>query len=210
MKSEDLKNKNKRKIIIFFFTIFLVILLLLFSYFYMVKNKKIGYNKTSQEMVEEILNIKTYEAIIEVDVKSNKNENKYVIKQEYKGENENSQEVLEPSNIKGVKITKKDDKLKLENTNLNLVSIFENYQYLSENHLDLDSFIKDYKESENSKYRENQEEIIMETSSKEDSKIKKSLYINKKTEEITKLEIEDTNKKTTVYILYREVNVNSK
>ena len=85
----------------------------------------------------------------------------------------------------------------------------ENYEYLSENHLDLDSFITDYKESNNSKYSENQEEIIMETSSKKDLKIKKSLYINKKTGMPTKLEIEDTNKKIAVYILYREVNVNS-
>ena len=176
----------------------------------MVKNLKIGNNKSSQEVVDNILNMKTYEAEIEVEVKSNKNQNKYVIKQEYNGENDNYQEVLEPSNIKGVKITKKNDELKLENTNLNLVSIFENYEYLSENHLDLDSFISDYKESRYSKYKENEDEIIMETFSQNDSKIEKDLYINRKTGMPTKLEINDTNKKTAVYILYREVNVNSK
>lgn len=175
----------------------------------MAKNLKIGNNKSSQEMADDILNMKTYEAVIEVEVKSNKNQNKYVIKQKYNGKNENSQEVLEPSNIKGVKITKINGELKLENTNLNLVSIFENYKYLSENYLDLDSFISDYKENDNSKYKENQEEIIMETQSKNNLSIRKSLYINKKTGMPTKLEIEDANKKTAVYILYREVNVNS-
>lgn len=175
----------------------------------MAKNLKIGNNKSSQDMVNDILNIKSYETVIEVDVKSNKNQNKYLIKQRYNGDNDNCQEVLEPNNIKGVKITKSNGELKLENSKLNLVSIFENYEYLSENHLDLNNFISDYKQYNNSRYKEKQEEIIMETLSKTNFKIKKSLYINKKTEKPIKLEIDDTNKKTSVYILYREVNINS-
>ncbi len=205
-----MKNEKKKKIITICFIVFLIIIVFLFCYFYMVKNSKIGNNKSSQEMVDDILNIKTYGALIEVDVKSNKNENKYIIKQKYEGENKNSQEVLEPSNIKGVKITKTNGELKLENTNLNLVSIFENYEYLSENNLDLDTFISDYKENDNSKYTENQEQIIMKTTSKNDLKINKSLYINKKTGKVEKLEIEDANKKTAVNILYKEIEVKSK
>ena len=202
-----MKIEKKKK---YFIVILIILFILLFCCFYMVKNLKIGNNKSSQEMVDNILNMKSYEAVIEVEVKSNKNENKYVIKQQYNGENQNSQEVLEPSNIKGVKITKINGELKIENTNLNLLSVFENYEYLSENHLDLDSFISDYKNNNNSKYKENQEEIIMQTSSKNNSKIEKNLYINRKTGEPTKLEIKDTNKKTAVYILYKEVDVNSK
>ncbi len=202
-------KSGKKIIIICFCVIFLILIIFIFFKINMAKNLKIGNNKSSQEMADDILNMKTYEAVIEVEVKSNKNQNKYVIKQKYNGKNENSQEVLEPSNIKGVKITKINGELKLENTNLNLVSIFENYKYLSENYLDLDSFISDYKENDNSKYKENQEEIIMETQSKNNLSIRKSLYINKKTGMPTKLEIEDANKKTAVYILYREVNVNS-
>lgn len=202
-----MKIEKKKK---YFIVILIILFILLFCCFYMVKNLKIGNNKSSQEMVDNILNMKSYEAVIEVEVKSNKNENKYVIKQQYNGENQNSQEVLEPSNIKGVKITKTNGELKIENTNLNLLSVFENYEYLSENHLDLNSFISDYKDNNNSKYKENQEEIIMQTSSINNSKIEKNLYINRKTGEPTKLEINDTNKKTAVYILYKEVDVNSK
>ena len=202
--------KKQKKIIIISIVIFLLILsILLFYYFNMVKNLKIGNNKTSQEMVDNILNSKTYDAVIEVDVKSNKNQNKYVIKQKYNGENDNYQEVVEPSNIKGVKIIKVNEELKLENTNLNLVSIFKDYQYLSENYLDLNNFISDYKCDENSEVKEEQDEIIMKTSDRNNSEIKEFLYINKKTGMPTKLEIEDTNKNTAVYILYREVNVNS-
>ena len=172
----------------------------------MVKNIKIGNNKNSQEMVDDILNMKTYEAIIEVEVNSNKNQNKYVLKQKY-NEEESYQEVLEPSNIKGVKITRAEGNLKLENSNLNLTSIFENYSYLSENNLDLSCFINDYKSNNNSKYREDDNQIVMETNGNNDYK---TLYINKKTGKPEKLEIVDANKKNTVYILYKEVDVNSK
>ena len=202
---------NRKNIIIYVCLglILAVFIILLFFKFNMAKNLKIGNNKSSQDMVNDILNIKSYETVIEVDVKSNKTQNKYLIKQRYDGDNDNYQEVLEPNNIKGVKITKSNGELKLENSKLNLVSIFENYEYLSENDLDLSTFIKDYKENSSSKYTEKQDEVLMETISNNNLDVKKVLYIDKKTGKITKLEIEDTNKKTAVYILYREVNVNS-
>lgn len=198
-----MKKDNKLKIII---CILLILSIFIICYFFMVKNIKIGNNKNSQEMVDNILNMKTYEAIIEVEVNSNKNQNKYVLKQKY-NEEESYQEVLEPSNIKGVKITKTDGNLKLENSNLNLTSIFENYSHLSENNLDLSCFINDYKSNNNSKYREDDNQIVMETNGNNDYK---TLYINKKTGKPEKLEIVDANKKNTVYILYKEVDVNSK
>ena len=199
---------NKKKFIIILSIIFFILIIFIFCYFYMVKNLKTGNNKNSQEIVDSILNLKTYDAIIEVTVKSDKTENRYVIKQKYKDENENFQEVLEPENIKGVKITKTNGSLKMENTRLNLISVFENYSYLSENDLDLSSFIKDYKENISSKNKEDEEKIIMETYNKNDSNIKKELYINKKTGKPEKIEINNTNKKIAVYILYREINLN--
>ena len=198
-----MKKDNKLKIII---CILLILSIFIICYFFMVKNIKIGNNKNSQEMVDDILHMKTYEAIIEVEVNSNKNQNKYVLKQKY-NEEESYQEVLEPSNIKGVKITRTEGNLKLENSNLNLTSIFENYSYLSENNLDLSCFINDYKSNNNSKYREDDNQIVMETNGNNDYK---TLYINKKTGKPEKLEIVDANKKNTVYILYKEVDVNSK
>ena len=76
----------------------------------MAKKIKIGNNIISQVEIDDILNISSYKATIEVEDKSNKKENKYVIKQEYFGENENTQEVIEPENIAGVRIIKKDRK----------------------------------------------------------------------------------------------------
>lgn len=195
---------KKKKICVFL--IFLIITLVLIFYIFFnnntAKNLKIGNNTTSQEIIESILNINSYETEIEVKVESNKNQNKYVIKQNYNGKDDNKQEVLEPSNIAGVKIIKEGKKLTLENTKLKLSSIFENYEYISDNNLDLCTFVEDYKKNSESNYKENNEEIIMKTSNKE-------LYIDRKTGKPTKMEIVDTNKKIAVYIVYKEVIINS-
>lgn len=201
--------KSSKKLYISIFTLTIILFVIFFAFF-MVKNFKTGNNKSSQDMVNDILNIKSYNTTIEVEVKSNKNQNKYIIEQTYKSENENSQEVIEPSNISGVKIIKENGVLKLENSKLNLISVFENYSYLSKNDLDLSSFINDYKSNKNSNYTENDDKIIMKTENiNSNNKTIKKLYINKKNGKIEKMEIEDTNKKIAVYILYREVNVNS-
>ena len=183
--------------------IFLIIVVIIF-YKNMSKISKIGHTNNSQEIVENILNISSYSAIINVKVISNKNENQYIIKQEYQSSDINSQEVMEPSNIAGTKIIREGNKLTLENTSLNLSSIFENYQYISSNNLDLSSFIEDYNNDNQSKYEEKNEEIKMYTSNDD---CKKILYIDKKTGLPTQLEIKYTNKKNEVYILYNEVKI---
>ena len=194
--------KNKK--IIFFIILIILIIIGLFIFFSNngTKNFKIGNNTSSQEIVDYILNINSYEAIIEVDVKSNKNENKYKIKQVYNGNDNSSQEVLEPSNIAGVKLIKEGNNLKLENSDLNLTNILQNYDYISDNVLDLSSFIEDYKNNSNSKWEEKNDKILMKTSNR-------TLYINRENSLPEKMEIHDNGKKTAIYILYNEVNVNS-
>ena len=196
--------KNK-KIIIILILVIVIILIASFTFFRgkMSKNLKIGNNTTSQEIVNYILSINSYETKVEVEVKSNKNSNKYIIKQKYNGIEDNSQEVIEPNNIAGVKIIKEGKNLRLENSNLNLTSMFENYQYISDNSLDLCSFIKDYKKGEKSEWKEKDGKIIMETNRESKQKI---LYIDGNPE---KMEIKDNNKNIAVYILYKEVSVNS-
>lgn len=199
--------KNK-KIIIILILVIVIILIASFIFFRgkMSKNLKIGNNTTSQEIVNYILSINSYETKVEVEVKSNKNSNKYIIKQKYNGIEDNSQEVIEPNNIAGVKIIKEGKNLRLENSNLNLTSMFENYQYISDNSLDLCNFIEDYKKGEKSEWKEKDGKIIMETNRESKQKI---LYIDAKSGNPEKMEIKDNNKNMAVYILYKEVSVNS-
>lgn len=194
---------NSKKIFILLFIIILIAIgLFIFFNNKGTKNFKIGNNTSSQEIVDYILNINSYEAVIEVDVKSNKNENKYKIKQIYNGNDNNSQEVLEPSNIAGVKLIKEGNNLKLENSNLNLTNILPNYEYISDNVLDLSSFIDNYKNDSNAKWEEKDDKILLKTSNR-------TLYINRENGLPEKMEILDNGKKTAIYILYNEVNVNS-
>lgn len=205
---------KKKTFFLFAIIIFLIILISIF-YINASKKSKIGHTNNSQEIVENILNISSYNATIDVKVVSNKNENQYVIKQEYQSQDSNSQEVIEPTNIAGTKIIREGNKLTLENSRLNLSSIIENYQYISANSLDLSSFIEDYKNDSKANYEENQNEIKMYAVGNTDnnlnnnanSKCKKTLYIDKKTNLPTQLEIEWTNKNNRVYILYNEVEI---
>ena len=107
--------------------------------------------------------------------------------------------MLEPSNIAGVKIIKQNNKLIIENTNLDLKSIYENYNYISDNNLDLITFIEEYKNDNNKIYKTEKEKLIMKVKNK-------TLYIDKKTNKPIKMEIQDANKNIAVYILYREVS----
>lgn len=172
---------------------------------------KSGNTKNSQEIVDYILNISSYDVNITVEVNSNKNSNKYILKQKYVSPNISTQEVIEPTNIAGIKITNDGTNLKLENSNLNLSTVFENYNYLGDNCLDLISFIENYKQNPESTFIEEENQVIMKTQSGNENRYtkNKTLYIDKQNCKPTKLEIKDNNEKTTVYILYNEVEINS-
>lgn len=218
MHSKTTKNKyktkenSKRKTII----IIAITLLIIIAVIFLIKNNnktaktsKIGNNSTSQEIIEYILNISSYETEISVEIKSNKNSNKYKIKQTYISSNKNEQEVIEPSNIQGVKIIKEGANLKIENSKLSLTKIIENYSDITQNNLDLISFIESYKNNQNSKYKEENNQIIMETTAKTENNYQKyeTLYISKETGKPTKMEIKDTNQNIIIYIIYNEIDI---
>ena len=202
--------KNKKTIIIISILITILIVFLIIFYKNPAKKSQIGNNSSSQEIVDYILNISSYEAEIEVEVISNKNSNKYKLKQQYINPNISTQEILEPENLTGIKIIKKDKELKLENSKLNLTKIFENYEYMTDNCLDLNSFIQEYKAIEKSDYEEKENEIVMKIENTDSRYQKyKNLYIDRKSGNPTKMEIKDDSKKTLIYILYKEVELNN-
>ena len=198
------KKKLNKKIIIF---IIIIILLILIIFFFTNKTKKIkfGNNSSSQEIIDNILNISSYETIIEVEINSNKNTNKYIIKQKYIAPDISQQEIIEPENIQGIKIIKNKNELKIENSKYNLSKIYNDYEYMTDNCLDLNTFIENYKLNGKEIYEEKDNEIILciETNHKYNKYIE--LYISKETGKPTKMEIKDNSKNTLIYILYREV-----
>ena len=183
-------------------------MILFFVFFYINKTKKIkiGNTTSSQEIIENILNISSYEAVIEAEINSNKNTNKYLIKQKYIAPDVSEQEILEPENIKGIKIIKKGNELKLTNTKLNISKIYNNYQYMTDNCMDLNAFINDYKTNKKKENEEKNNEILLHIENQNSQYTRyRTLYISKETGKPTKMEIKDNSKKTIIYILYREV-----
>lgn len=200
-----------KKTIIFISIIIILLILIIF-----IKNnyKKItignNINKSTESVIEYILNISSYKAKIQVTVNSNKTTNQYELTQEYSRPNISKQIVNKPDYISGLIMKYDGNNLILENTNLSISKVYEKYQYLNNNCLWLNSFIENYKSIEEAVIKETEDEIILEV--KDNSNIytnTKKLYIDKKTIKPTRLEIMDNNKKNRIYIIYKEIEINS-
>ena len=177
------------------------------------KNLKSGNNmsnKNLKEIEEYILSIRSYNAKIEVEIQSNKNKNKYVLEQKYAEPNVQKQIVLEPSNIEGLETIFDGNNLKINNTKLNLSTIYENYSDVTSNFLWLNTFTEEYKkmiETGKQNIIEQNGIIIMEI--KDADELNKKLYIDRKTGKPIKMQIKNVSKNPTVYILYNEIEINS-
>lgn len=204
---------NKKVIFIIVAIAILIGLIFFIKIYYKTFNSgnNINNNSSLEEVERYILNIKSYEAIADIKIDSNKNSNNYTVKQQYIKENNlYNQEIIEPSNISGVSFTYDGANLKIENKKLNLSKTYANYPYIGENNLSLGSFIKDYEDSEETNKKEKDGIVILETKIKNENKYTcyKKLYIDKNSNKITKLEIKDITQKTLVYISYNEIKIN--
>lgn len=204
---------NKKKIII---TVVIIIVLIFIIFFIKNNYKKSEFgnnitNKSIEEIENYILNISEYDAELEIEIQSNRNTNKYTVHQIVK-DNIYEQEVIKPENIAGVKIIYDGENLTVENTNLGLKKLYEKYNNITDNILWINSFIDDYKNSNESKIAIKDDYVVLETKNKNNEEkynIYKTLYCDKNTLEPAKLEIKDKNKKIRVYISYKEIEINS-
>ena len=198
--------KNKKIIFILLIIIILIITFLILYY----KNNKTGntiINKSEEEIIKSILEMESYNANLDITIETNKNTTKYKVKQTLEN-GKAKQEVIEPENIAGVVTEYDGTNLKIRNNKLDLETTFQNYQYIVENRLWLDSFVQEYKTISNTKTTSNENEIILEV--KNDTNpynIYKKLYIDKKTGKPIKMIVQDINQKTLVYILYTEIKI---
>ena len=193
-----------KKLKIAFFLIFIILFVILIIFILKDnKNYQNGNNDNNQ-----ILNMNSYEAEIEVTVKSNKNINKYKLIQKYKKDEYSIQEIEEPESIRGVKLEYSNNILSIKNSNLNLSKMYQDYEYIAENNLFLNEFIDDFKK-DGKLIKENDNEIILETDCGEKSnkyQVRKKLIIDKKTNKPKELKVQDINQNITIYILYNEIS----
>ena len=197
-------NKKVKILLIILLIIFVVIFFMQIAY----KSIKTGNNisKSSDDLIEYILNISSYEAKLEVTIQSNKTTNKYVLEQYYLEPNYSRQVVKEPKNIENLEIIYNGNNLEIKNTNLSLSKIYENYNYLNENILWLNFFIDNYKNNYN--VEENNDEIILSTNI-EKYNYRAKLYISKKISLPIKIEVLDNSNQTKIYIEYKEIKLSN-
>lgn len=189
--------------------IYIIIILSFFLFFTVYKISKTGnniINKSTKDIIENIFNISSYEAELEVTINSNKTTNKYLLKQYYQSPNFSKQIIQEPNNIKDVEIIYEDNKLEIKNVKLSLNKIYNNYNYINKNILWLSYLIKNL--SKDYKIEEIENEIIIEGKI-ENEELKETIYIDKKTGLPKKLEIIDNNNKCKIYIEYKEIKLNN-
>ena len=176
-------NKKIKILIIILLIIFLLIFFVQRAY----KTVKTGNNisKSTDDLIEYILNISSYEAKLEVTIHSNKTTNQYRLEQYWLKPNYSKQIVKEPKNIE----------------NLEIIYNGKNLEVLW-----LNFFIENYKDEYN--VEENADEIIL-SCKVENGKRREKLYINKKTSLPTKIEILDNSNQSKVYIEYKEIKLNN-
>ena len=133
-------KKINKKVLVLIIMLIVISIILTINFFVQKFNKNLNngnniVSKNIQEIEEYILNISSFEAKIEVTVESNKNTNKYIIEQRYISPNTENQIVLEPANIAGLETIYSDGTLKLNNTKLDLQTVYEEYKYVTYNNL---------------------------------------------------------------------------
>lgn len=201
-----------RKKLLFFILTILVIIIIMFFFKSNYKNFKIGNNennKSVKETEQYILNVKSYNATLETTIKSNKNQNKYVLRQEYSKDGEIKQTVIKPENIEGTELVYKDGNLKISNSNLNLSKIYSNYPYISDNTLWLSSFCETYSRSQKSSSYEEHEYVVMQVNIENNAHFNLwKLYVEKSSGKPKKMVVQDNNRNDVIYILYTEINLN--
>ena len=200
--------KSKKWVFLLIAIVVIAIITIFLIFYY--KNQKNGnnsINKSKEDIISDILNMKYYNAKMNITIETNKNKTEYVITQ--KVENGKSiQEIRKPENIAGVVTEYDGEKLTIRNNKLDLETTFQNYQYLVENRIWLDSFVEEYKNLNSNKQESSENEIILEVQRNDNPyNVTKKLYIDKNTGKPLKLIVQDINKKTIVYILYTEIDI---
>ena len=101
--------------------IFLIVLIISIILFFIIqftyKSVRTGNNisKSSNDLIENILEISSYEAELEVTVNSNKTTNKYVLEQYYESESFSKQIVKFPGNLENIEIIYNGNNLEIKN-----------------------------------------------------------------------------------------------
>lgn len=114
-----------------------------------------------EKVIDKYSNLKNYNCVVEITVKSNKTINKYTAKQFFEIPEKHIVEYLYPENIKGLSITYNNKELEIYYPDINKKSYVENQQRENISWHFLDSFFKVYFDSEEAIIEEKDNDLIV-------------------------------------------------
>lgn len=197
---------KKSFIIKFMIFLFLILFIVGYKIFIAGNNKNI---ENVDELKDYILNISNYELEATVNFYSNKTQNTYTLKQ-YKKDNYQKQEIFDEDTREGIIIENENNILKIKNTLLSTERVFNDYKYVLNNAVCLDTFINDYNSVEDKDIEEDELYYIFKVKNKNSQNKyieNKVLYFNKNNNQIEKIEVKDVNNNTTILIKYTKFRI---
>ena len=172
-------------------------------------NKEYTADELYEDFKDQISKVSSYTCIAKVEAIGNKENTTYIFKHTYKKPDYYKLEVKSPKNLKGKTIEYKNNKIIINNPNINDTVEFKNINN-DARYLFIGDFINNYRKDENTKLELTENELKIEVKIPGNNKYfnKQILYVNNKTKTPDKMEIEDNEENPRFIVTYEGFKYN--
>lgn len=172
-------------------------------------NKEYTADELYEDLKDQISKVSSYTCIAKVEAIGNKENTTYIFKHTYKKPDYYKLEVKSPKNLKGKTIEYKNNKIIINNPNINDTVEFKNINN-DARYLFIGDFINNYRKDENTKLELTENELKIEVKIPGNNKYfnKQILYVNNKTKTPDKMEIVDNEENPRFIVTYEGFKYN--
>lgn len=172
-------------------------------------NKEYTADELYEDFKDQISKVSSYTCIAKVEAIGNKENTTYIFKHTYKKPDYYKLEVKSPKNLKGKTIEYKNNKIIINNPNINDTVEFKNINN-DARYLFIGDFINNYRDDENTKLELTENELKIEVKIPGNNKYfnKQILYVNNKTKTPDKMEIVDNEENPRFIVTYEGFKYN--
>lgn len=172
-------------------------------------NKEYTADELYEDFKDQISKVSSYTCIAKVEAIGNKENTTYIFKHTYKKPDYYKLEVKSPKNLKGKTIEYKNNKIIINNPNINDTVEFKDINN-DARYLFIGDFINNYRKDENTKLELTENELKIEVKIPGNNKYfnKQILYVNNKTKTPDKMEIVDNEENPRFIVTYEGFKYN--
>ena len=172
-------------------------------------NKEYTADELYEDFKDQISKVSSYTCIAKVEAIGNKENTTYIFKHTYKKPDYYKLEVKSPKNLKGKTIEYKNNKIIINNPNINDTVEFKNINN-DARYLFIGDFINNYRKDENTKLELTENELKIEVKIPGNNKYfnKQILYVNNNTKTPDKMEIVDNEENPRFIVTYEGFKYN--